>query len=394
MISDGDANLAALKCPQCGADLPHIQGHVVCQYCGSSLVMTGKGAGQRETPADTVVRGMRLKPFRMGDPQGTGLECFRMLVPVGWQMRGGVTWDLQNVGMPATVGFHLWNPYGIEAFEILPNMNFSGGGRMDRWITGGKKFGAEVRDPMDAQSAMKVLVIPRYRGDKESLHVVRIEHFPELAEAVDAGAKDGMGMRQGDGARARITYVLGEHPIEEEIFAVVEVWRVPMQTMFGGENVFWFVDYMLAFRAGQGKLEAHSDLFQVMVRSLKVNPNWKAAYEQVITQLAQAQIRHIRHVGQIGSMYAQMGAQVRQENMDSWYGRQDVSDRLSHDWSEVLRGVETYYDPYKGYEVEFPSRYDHAWVNSRGEYIITDDINFNPNIDTDSTLNWEQMVAR
>jgi hypothetical protein len=341
-----------------------------------------------------VVRGMRLKPFSMGDPQGTGLECFRMLVPVGWQMHGGVNWDLQNVRMPATVVFQLWNPNGLEAFEILPNMNFSGGDAMGGWLTGGKNFGAEVRAPMGAQSAMKKLVIPRYRGGMEALQVVRVEHFPELAEAVGAGAQGGMGMRHGDGARARITYTLGEHQIEEEIFAVVEVWRIPMQTMFGGENVFWFVDYIVSFRAGQGKLDATADLFQVMVRSLKVYPQWKAAYEQVITQLAQAQIRHIHHVGQIGNMYAQMGAQMRQENLDSWYGRQDVYDRLSHDWSETIRGVETYYDPYKGYEVELPSHYDHAWVNSRGEYIVTDDPNFNPNVDTDSTLNWEQMQAR
>ena len=147
-------------------------------------------------------------------------------------------------------------------------------------------------------------------------------------------------------------------------------------------------------REVEDALVATADLFQVIVRSLKVNAQWKAAYEQVIAQLAQAQIRHIRHVGQIGSMYAQTGAQIRQENLDSWYGRQEVYDRLSHDWSETIRGVETYYDPYKGYEVELPSRYDHAWVNSRGEYIVTDDPNFNPNVDTDSTLNWEQMQAR
>jgi hypothetical protein len=394
MAGDGGVNITTLKCPQCGAGLPPAAGHLVCQYCGSSLVLTGRGAAPGQTPAETVVRGMRLQPFSMGDPQGTGLECFRMLVPLGWQMRGGVNWNLQNVGMPATLVFQLWNPNGLEAFEILPNMNFTGGGGLGGWLTGGKSFGAEVRAPMDAQSAMKKLVIPRYRGAMKALQVVRVEHFPELAEAVGAGAQGGMGLRQGDGAKARITYALGQHPVEEEILAVVEVWRVPMQTMFGGEYVFWFVDYILSFRAGQGRLDATADLFQVLLRSLKPNTRWKAAYEQVITQLAQAQIRHIRQVGQIGSMYAQMGAQMRQENLEGWYGRQDIYDRLSHDWSETIRGVETYYDPYKGYEVELPSQYDHAWANSRGEYIITDDPNFNPNVDTDSTLNWEQMQAR
>ena len=42
-------------------------------------------------------------------------------------------------------------------------------------------------------------------------------------------------------------------------------------------------------------------------------------------------------------------------------------------------------------EVELPSQYEHAWANSQGEYIVTDSANFNPNVDTDSTLNWEPL---
>ena len=44
-----------------------------------------------------------------------------------------------------------------------------------------------------------------------------------------------------------------------------------------------------------------------------------------------------------------------------------------------------------GDPVELPARYGHAWVNSQGEYIVTDDPIFNPNVDTDSTQHWEQM---
>jgi len=391
MVGDGGVQVRALKCPQCGAELPATTvGSVVCQYCGSSLVLTGRPgrAGQGE---EAVVRGMRLTPFTMGDPGGTGLPVFKMLVPVGWEMRGGVTWNLQNVGMPATLAYQLWNPNGLEAFEILPNMNFTGGGGLGGLFSGGKQFGAEVRQPMDAPSAMQQLVIPRYRGSMQGLQTVKLDHVPELADQVAGGQGDGMGIRQGDGAKVRITYSLGNHQIEEEIYAVVEVWRTPMATMLGGESVFWYVDYIVSFRAGQGKLDAAADLFTVMIRSLKVNPAWKAAYEQVITQLAQAQIGHIKQIGQIGAQYAEMGAQMREENLQGFYERGASGDRRSKDWSETIRDVETYYDPYKGMEVELPSDYGHAWVNSQGEYIVTDSANFNPNVDTDSTLNWEQM---
>jgi len=90
----------ALKCPQCGGSLPPgAEGYALCQYCGSSLVF-GQRAAQAGTTGEAVVRGIRLRWFSHTDTQGTGLELFRMLVPVGWQFQGGCRWWLDNPGMP------------------------------------------------------------------------------------------------------------------------------------------------------------------------------------------------------------------------------------------------------------------------------------------------------
>ena len=197
MVGDG-IQVVALKCPQCGADVPQSDGYVVCQHCGSSLVVNMQGTGQGGASGPTVFRGMKLAPFTMQDPGGTGLPVFRMLAPVGWEMCGGMTWDLANVGMPGKLSYQLWNPRGLDAFEIHPNMNFTGGGLGS--ILGGlfgcSRFGAEVRNPVDAQTAMRDLVIPRYRSDRENLQVVHIEPFPELAQHIGGEQTGGMGMRQ------------------------------------------------------------------------------------------------------------------------------------------------------------------------------------------------------
>ena len=51
MGGNGGTNMSTLKCPQCGAGLPHARGHLVCQYCGSSLVHDGPAVqGQRPGP--------------------------------------------------------------------------------------------------------------------------------------------------------------------------------------------------------------------------------------------------------------------------------------------------------------------------------------------------------
>jgi hypothetical protein len=98
---------------------------------------------------------MRLKQFVYTDSQGTGLEMFRMLAPAGWRFQGGCCWLLDNPGMPAVVNLQLGNPQGAEAFEILPNMNFTWNNNpMTRMMfpVGSRYFGAEVRPPMTARA--------------------------------------------------------------------------------------------------------------------------------------------------------------------------------------------------------------------------------------------------
>jgi len=127
MSSPNEPHLAALKCPQCGADLipSAVDVYIVCQYCGSSLVYQG-GTQAASEPHPTAIRGMRLKQFVYTDTQGTGLEMFHMLAPSGWQFQGGCRWLLDNPGMPAVINIQLGNPQGAEAFEICPTSTSPG----------------------------------------------------------------------------------------------------------------------------------------------------------------------------------------------------------------------------------------------------------------------------
>jgi hypothetical protein len=116
-----------------------------------------------------------------------------------------------------------------------------------------------------------------------------------------------------EGGKARVTYSLGGAAYEEELYAVVEVFRTRAGGMFSaGELDIWFIDYLFSFRAAAGKLDATADLFTVMIQSFKLNPDWYAAFKTVVQHMAQRQINHIRNVGQIGSMLAEAGSQMRE----------------------------------------------------------------------------------
>ena len=73
----------------------------------------------------------------------------------------------------------------------------------------------------------------------------------------------------------------------------------------------------------------------------------------------------------------------------AWEQRQKAQDKIVQNFSDYIRGIERYNDPFTGKEVELPAGYGYAWSNNLGEYIITDSPSYNPNVD--SNLNWQQI---
>ena len=216
--------------------------------------------------------------------------------------------------------------------------------------------------------------------------------LPELPRLVKSDAPITPG-GSAEGGKARVRYSLRDHTFEEELYAVVEVFRTQAGGMFAaGELDIWFIDYLFSFRAAQGKLDATADLFTVMIQSFQLNPDWYAAFKTVVQHMAHRQITHIRHMGEIGKMLAEAGSQMREQNLNDWYKRQEVYDRISVDRSRSIRDVEGFYDPHREEVVELPAGYGHAWANNLGEYILTEDSSFNPNLY--STQNWQQMPVQ
>lgn len=380
------------NCPQCGAPLPSHGERLTCPYCGSSLVR------QRTSTAEEAAGwGIHLKTVVCVDQQGIGLEAFRMLIPATWEFEGGVHWVLNNPGMPAVIACRAYNPQGAEAFEVFPSIScyWTNNPMVTMMFPiGSLYFGSEVRPPMPALQALQQLVVPRYRGQMPGLRIVQQEHLPDLPQAVRAGAPSAPGpVPQADGARLRLRYRQGEREIEEDLFGVVELIRVAMPMLMGAqEHIYWMADYLFSFRAEAGHLERLSDQFMLIVRSFRLNPQWFGRYLQVSQFLIQNQIQQIQHIGQLSRIISQTSNEISDMMMESYYQRQATLDRLATQFSQAIRGVDEYHNPFEGQEVELPGGYRHAWANAMGEYIVTDDPNFNPNLG--STVTWEPMQRK
>lgn len=338
----------------------------------------------------------RFKLFRYIDQQGTGIEAFSFLMPADWMFEGGMKWLLDNPMMPSVSAFRVFNPNGREEFEVFPNHSFywtDNKMQMNLFPPGSRYYGNVVKQPVTAQVALQEIILPEQRGGLQGLTILKNENVPELPAALGAGQQQAGVASGATGAKLRIRYISGGVPIEEEIYAVVETMTFPTQGMFGvSYNTLWYLDYIFSFKATAGNLEKNTKIFQTIVSSFKINPRWYAKYSNTIVYLAQQQITSIRNIGEFSRMLSRMSDQMREENLARFEANGEVYDRVSRQFSDNTLGIDRYYDPHEGREVELPSGYNYAWSNNNGEYIVTDSPDLNPNVG--SNLHWELMPRK
>jgi hypothetical protein len=331
------------------------------------------------------------------DKEGTGLEAFSFLMPSDWKFEGGMRWILDNPAMPSVTAFRVYNPLGKQEFEVFPNHCYfwtNNPQLLGMFPVGSKYFGSTVLQPVTAREALERIILNEERRNVQGLKILKSEDLPELPAALGAGKQSqNFGGPAASGAKLRIGYQKGNSPIEEEFYAVVEPITFPVQSMFGTfYNTIWYIDYIFSFKAEKGKLEANTKVFQTITASFKLNPKWYAKYSNVIEYLAQQQIRQIHSVGEFSRMLSQMSDEMRNDQLEQLESRGDVYDKVSQKFSDNTLGIDRYFDPHEGREVELPSGYSHAWSNNNGEYIVTDNPNLNPNVG--SNLHWEPLERK
>ena len=354
----------------------------------SSPMTTGEPSvtsqsGPASATTGSVGTVIRLKTVSCIDQQGIGTEAFKLLIPSDWQYEGGVQWVMDNPTMPAISQFRVWNPKGTEEFHVFPSQAFFWTDNpltMQLFPVGSKYFGNEVRAPLEAIQALKEIVIPRFRANVQGLRIISEQDISNIVSPSGSGGGSVLQTSTKAG-KIRIEYTENGKTIEDEIYCVVEATYMPLQTMYGMKtNIMWGVNYIGSFRAEKGKLDANAKIFQTISNSVTVNLQWFNTYVQIIEYLIKMNIQQINSIGQLGSIIAQTGSEIRQENLDLYYQREAVNDSISTAFSQYIMGVDSYYNPVEQKNVELPTGYDNVWVNNLGDYVLSDNPNFNPNI--------------
>ena len=97
----------------------------------------------------------------------------------------------------------------------------------------------------------------------------------------------------------------------------------------------------------------------------------------------------IRGAGELSRYVSGVNASIDQTIISGYKDRQASEDRVFDSFSESIRGVETYADPVSGGNVQLPSGFSNVWVNTSGEYFLTNDAGVDPNVG--STLSYTAL---
>ena len=251
-----------------------------------------------------------------------------------------------------------------------------------------------------AKKGLKNLISPRYKPYGVPVRIVKEELMPKLALSLQGGQEDVFNPLSSDGARIRISYNLDGKQMEEDIFCVVS--KVVTQTglgLFKQENIFWIAEALYAFRASAGNLDAVGHACMASVKSFKINPRWlqfcqmesqriikeREMIAKMMQQMAADQRRNLQRLGDLSHSISQASDSI----MDGYWARSAAQDRMHDNWTEAYRGVQSYNDPSSDYSPQLPGGYDHAWGNGLGEYIVSNDNLYNPNLN--SNMNWTEL---
>jgi hypothetical protein len=351
----------------------------------------------------------RMKKVAVIDKYGFDkpLPAVSMLIPSDWHFESNVAYPK---GMPCgdmvKLSFRAESPDGKVAMELFPAYIWqwadapSSRQYMQAGNQQGQRFGkagCDVMQVMHASDFVAKMMAPKVRPGAK---VLNVEPIPGVDEQVRKQAQQATAQMQQNGlklrvtsesARAKVAYDLKGVPVEEWLSTVATVRASQVPVFVQGrmqQSMSYSEEARLLFgmRAPAGQLEANEKLFQLIVSTMVVEPDWQGRIAQIRGNIAAIEQKGARDRQEIVRKSQEDTARIRNETIQHQQHAQEVSHQQ---FSQGLRDVETYRDPNSGERVELSNQYGHAWSNGAGEYILSDSPSFDPNAHLNG--NWTQM---
>ena len=367
-----------------------------------------------EEPAK-VAEQVILKPQTFNNPLSANMPCHSVLVPRGWAAEGGAFWPgaqlfgirpSQSVKVTAPDGRRVHVGPSITCADFRPSpqaMQFGQQRPAEGQIDQGLPIIHMPDDLQQWQAWMAHKTLPRERPGASDIQV-RVTIVPELTQLMHRQLAPLAQQQQQLNVQAQQLGLAMQHFVDGAVLAFEcryaqdgRVWDelVVMGVAYmgtrsdAGTQLRWGIEPNVAYRAPAGELEKAMPLLMTIANSVRPTPQWaqmKADHVAAMNRIA------LKGAADRSRIIAQSNAEISQIINDGFRNRQAIQDRTHEKVINAIREVENYTVPGSTTQVQLPSHYNHVFSNGNGEYILTNDANYNPNTDPNvNNLNWDPM---
>jgi len=318
----------------------------------------------------------------INDPGVNNIAAVQVMVPQGWQMNGRIVW-LPEYSIATNLELALRDPQSGVSIQWLPTQSFSFMPKAPMPMQPGTNYMGRVwmqpiGEPAQFVQSFYAKSLPHLRNAK----LVAGEEFPNQAKFYMA-QMTAQGEKHVRTVRMRYEFSARDGaPWEEDVFLTLASTSTP-------QLVFWDVFAAHSVRGPKGSLDQKGSVTRAVLNSTQFTPDWLAArnvVQRLFTQGLQQMMKDQAIMGQKLAEHREHIAKMRQEIYDDRVRSMDARNQA---FREVLVGVENYKDPFQHQPVYLPAGYKEYWANPKGEYILSEQTGYNPNVG--ATSEWRKI---
>lgn len=153
-------------------------------------------------------------------------------------------------------------------------------------------------------------------------------------------------------------------------------------------HVGWDLRDAVSLRAPEGTLDAQMPVLLAIVNSLRETPEYTRQIVELQTRISRGNhevaMKTIETYRQISQASYNAHQQVNAGIMNSYNERNASQDRGQRGFVNYIHDQQDYADPATNANVTLPASYERVFSNGKGEYVLTNDVSFEPGADWSS----------
>lgn len=310
------------------------------------------------------------------DQEGTGLAALNYLLPEGWAVQDRLFWEYRDPTIPIRYQGIYQNNNDKMSIQYYPAIRAS-------WNTGPSGT-TGYRPPQDVLGGLKDL-IKQERSGKNVRYVDEkiISNNPgtNYQGGTEANTLSQLGVM-------RIEYEENGESFEEEFYGQLDLTDAITPSVMGNmETIIWGITNLHSEKAPKGKLDECRKIAQAVQSSVTITKPFFNRLSQIVQLLSNQVYQQIYQAGQISRIISETNDQMI-ANIDASYQQaQQITEKANDSFSDYMRGVDRYNDGDS--QIQLPSGYSSAWVNDKGEYILSNTQGWDPNAELNG--NWRSL---